>query len=280
MLDMPAWGARSEAMAEESRQDRKRLRRKLEPWFEKQCSFTRRAGVPGSRRLSFGGRRTFIPSDVKSVTGLTWVRSDLAYSIATGVSSWEDLLPPGTGDFSQGTGDNQPARTASGGPSNMPYITGDGTNDVMASSINRPAPTTSPTYIAIVARQETWTALDNFFGSSLVQLRLGQRVAVGSINMHNGAPVNTTAAMTVGQWFVVQTLFSGTTSDYIRVGTEPTGGASAGTSTPGPSFSIFDATGAGAPSNISLCEVFMSAGQPNELPDLIGYWSSQFALAA
>lgn len=279
IADMPAWGARSEEMAERSRQDRKRLRKKLEPWFEKQCSASRRAGNRGSRRMSFGGARMLIPSDVTSVQGLTWVRADLGYTIATGVSSWEDLLPAGTGDFTQGTAGFQPAHTGSGGANDFPFITGDGSDDRLGAAIDRPPPGTTPTYYALVVRQNSWTLNDDWCGSSTTQLRIGQRVGDPQVNMNNGSGVNTISP-TLATWFVVQALFANSSSDFLKLGSEPRVQASAGNANPGATFTIFNATGGTGQSAISLSEFVMWAGVPSELPDISAYWQRTFGLSS
>jgi hypothetical protein len=220
------------------------------------------------------------------VTSVTWLgvfRADQGVTIATGVSAWVNQKSGGAcGDYAQGTAGSQPTWSATGGPQSNACITGDGTADFLnLGSWNPPAPGTTPTWHLIVGKQVTWTSLDDFFGSTTTVMRLGQRVATPSINMNNGAGVNTDGNMTVNTFFAVQVFFSATTSDFIKVGTNAkTTGSSAGTADPAAgAFSLFaSAAAGGSPSNLAVCEHLVAAGEPSgaELTELNKYLRGRY----
>lgn len=148
--------------------------------------------------------------------------------LATGVASWLDLVA--SIDFAQGTGANQPAFTASGGPNNKPFLTLDGTNDSLAATLARAAPGTTPAAMWTVVRQLAWFANDpllNDTNGSFVVRQVGaspQLVLFGG-----GANQATNGGLILNTWGRLQAEFVNSSSDRLQcIGTSQNAAATSG----------------------------------------------------
>jgi len=129
--------------------------------------------------------------------------------------------------YTQGTGANQPALNATGGPNSTPILTFDGANDFMqATGFALPDPGTTPTLIYMVLRQNaTWTATRKIFGDSAgFRLVCYQNATTPRLRMTAGVDGPENAAAPEGTWVRMICYFSDTVGDYLTIkGTTVTG---------------------------------------------------------
>ncbi len=166
---------------------------------------------------------------ITSVSVLQACESDVGVTLATGVSQWNDLSGAAR-HYTQATGANQPAYTAN--LAGYPVLTFDGTNDSMtAAGLVLPSPGTTPTYAALVARNNAFTTNRVFLGDTQTganyPLYFNCHTLTPDVYQFNGgSQIN--SAMTIGGWFLVELYFSNTTADFIRVGSTNVTGVTAG----------------------------------------------------
>jgi len=109
--------------------------------------------------------------------------------------------------------------TAGGGLNGKPTLLFDGTAQFLGSSLNLPAPATTPTWIGMVFKQVSWTASDFVIGDTTgVAHSLLQFSASPDLGQYGGSVQQLTAAPPLGTWEVTETLFSGSVADYLRRG--------------------------------------------------------------
>lgn len=170
---------------------------------------------------------------ITSAAPKLWVDSQLG----TGVNAWVDQSGLGNG-FTEAT--NPPTLTAVGG---VPCYLGNGANQKFTS--NNLTCTLGQWYW-IIAQQVSWTANNSLCGGALnASACIFQTGSTPSIVQYNNALVNANASMTVGQWFRVKMLVTGTAADYIQpgpIGNKTTGGNAGGLTETG--WNIFCRAGA------------------------------------
>jgi hypothetical protein len=223
-------------------------------------------GIPGGG----GGARSVAAPSASSPSAL-WGARDLEELYATGAyvshtagaaDVWTDTAPAPHNYTASLTA--RPAYTAADGSlGSLGYITGDGSNDVMTSTLDIPAPATTPTFHAMLIRQDSWTDLDRIMaGTGVGGVHLFyQRPITPFISMLNGASaeVNTNPASALATWQLVMAQFSGSQFDWLQVGNTRVSGLSAGNSvTTG--RKLFGDISAGRFSNIKLAHKLAVSG--------------------
>jgi len=161
---------------------------------------------------------TYLPSN-NPTSLVAWFRMGVGVTSSGGfVSQWDDQSGNGR-HLKQATGSAQPSYDGSA------VITFDGTAQYMKCTAFTLA---QPTQVSILFKQISWTSTDSFFdGDGSNSLRLFQWTASPRIDMYAGSfGPNNPSDMTVGTFFAVSALFSGTSSK-LKVGnaTENTGNA-------------------------------------------------------
>lgn len=224
-------------------------------------AFNRRPGERNNRGripIVTGGSAPVTPATIFGADLLQWVRSDQGVSAPGGfVSQWNDLSGNGL-HYTQGVGIQQPAYNATGGPNSQPYIACDGTDDGLASSLNLPAPGTTPTFRWAVCRQQTWNAFDMLFGNftnATPSFRLLSFPAVSPNVCQNPGNVNANASMAPATWFRVEQAYQNTIADWNKVGPDKQTGASAG-NTAGDGTMNIALTNTGTNAEVWICELF------------------------
>lgn len=166
---------------------------------------------------------------ITSVPVLQAVQSDRGITLnGSTVSAWADQTANAK-HYTQGTAANQPTYNAAG-LNGRPTLTFDGTNDSLASTLNLPAPGTTPTFIWWVGRQLSWTANDYWLGNNAGSLSciIQQRTGTPQLFQYSGSAANSNSAGTINSWFRGRAYFSNSTGDYLRIGATNVTGASAG----------------------------------------------------
>ncbi len=209
---------------------------------------------------------------ISSVSVLQWVRSDLGVTVVTGVSAWLDQTSNHR-DFSQGTGANQPTYSASDATLNsQPTLTFDGSNDALASTSFAQA---DPVWIWMIVKQVTWGANRRIWCANQASNTptIFMSGVTPNVAENASATANANSAGTLGSWFRTETLFSSSTSDYIKIGPTTVTGASAGATTIATGVLLGGAFSAGVNGNIALAEYVLCAGKPSgaELTALDAY---------
>jgi hypothetical protein len=211
------------------------------------------------------------PATILGANLLVWLRSDLGVTESGGVvSTWADQSGNGH-NFTQGTAANRPAYNATGGPNSTPSILFDGANDgLINSTLNLPAPATTPTFFWLIFRQVTWTNTDRVF-SAATGMFLGQNSASPGLRPVNAANGTLNNSLPINTYTRGEVFFNEDTTDYSKFGGAAAAtGADCGNTDPAIGLGIGSATGGGLPSNIEVCEfvvanVLPSAGQLSAL---------------
>jgi len=133
-------------------------------------------------------------------------------------ASWTDQTGNGR-HYVQGTGSAQPTLNATGGPNSTPCFDLDGTDDFwQITGFALPDPTTTPTLVFFVLKQNSWTGGDRIFGDSAgfrhVLYTTGASPQMRITATVDG-PVNGAAA--IGAWVFGLAYFSDSTSDYLQL---------------------------------------------------------------
>jgi hypothetical protein len=165
---------------------------------------------------------------VTSVTCLQSVQSDLGITLnGSTVSAWADQSGNGK-HYSQGTPGSQPTYNATG-LNGRPTLLFDGTNDSLASTLNLPLVTITPSFVWMVFRHVTFPGVRRVVGATgnvnVIAITHG---GATSTYMQNASGVNANATA-LSTWYRLEALFLGTTSDYLKVGAAPVTGTSSGT---------------------------------------------------
>lgn len=188
------------------------------------------AGAGLAAVASSGGAPTF--ASALGADLLQWCRADLGVTQSGGlVSNWSDL---GTlGHAYSATSTARPTWGATAGPNSTPAITFDGAANILScATLNLPAPGTTPVWIWLMARQDSWTSTRRLFGAasgSNSTLLAYQNGSSPQIMQYAGANANTITTAAVGVWCALQFYFSNSTADFTKVNDDaPVTGASAG----------------------------------------------------
>jgi hypothetical protein len=237
----------------------------VQPTTEQVEAFARR---PMGGRLNRGrfGRRA-ASSNPFTILGATnvvaWWRSDLGITLNGGnVSAWADQSGNGH-NLAQGTAGLQPAYDATGGPNGRPKL--DFTGDILVNStLNLPAPGTTPVFFWLVVSQIDFSVNARLFGTGVNMAGMTQSSS-GNVNHYNQTAANVTA-FALATFKRAESYFSNSTSDYNKVGSATTTGTNAGNSDPSAQLVLggFDAGGGPVVSaNIRCCEFFITNALPS-----------------
>lgn len=203
-----------------------------------------------------------------------WDAADLS---ATPVASWVDASGNG---FTLTEATNQPSWNATGGPNSQPSVLFDGVNDMLTNtSLDLPAPGTTPTFYWAIMRQVTSTPAENIFAAGGTSLFLRQTGASPNVAQGNTSfPSNSHGGWTLNTFMRVEVYFSNSTSDYIKAGAAAaTTGQNAGNSDPTATFRLATASG-GSFSNIEVCEfwIFNTLPTTGQRASLDAYVTSRY----
>jgi len=201
---------------------------------------------------------------VTSVSPFLFLSADLGVTIGTGVSAWADQSGNGH-DASQGTAASQPALVTGdvdfGGRNS---ILADGSNDFLDVTWNPPAPGTQPVWFFCAFNQITWGAAKFLFvgNTSASSLALAQAGATPAMVQQNTAAVNSNTGAGLGSPVRGQVYFSGSVSDYTKLGAVLVTGASAGVVDP-IIFRLFSRNGGTQSINAKLACLGAWVGEPS-----------------
>ena len=235
---------------------------RLDQWVERVYCSSMGIGAAGA-----AAARPLGPVDVLggSSTIVGYVQGELGISTATGVSGWLSQIGGSTLDFSQAGTTQQPVYTANDSTLwGRSTVKGDGTNDVLNSAWNPPAPGTTPSWMRCVVNRVTDVANGTLFaGTSTITLRFARTGSTLVVNT-NGTS-STTRTMTIATWYRTESLFNNATSDYLKVGASSTTGTNTGNGDPA-SWRLFaTSTGGVNPGNFSLSKLLVCNANPTDL---------------
>lgn len=219
------------------------------------------------------------PLTILGGTVLCYSRADL---VTIGVSfSWDDktgnLLP-----WTNAIAASGPTLTASDVTlNNRPTLT-----FVAASSqscdnaLTRPAPLTTPTFIWAVVKTNTWTSNRVYFQDTVGANRFAVNMTgvTPAITMLNTTSVNSNTGLTVGAWKRMEVGFTGSTNDYIKVGSTSSTGVSAGNNASLGARRMAGNTPLSAFSSFSIAEILIASAIPTapQLAQLDAYVTSVY----
>lgn len=166
---------------------------------------------------------------------LQWCRADMGVTLnGSTVSNWADQSGSRK-DYTQATATKQPTFSASGGPNSTAMMTLDGVDDdlVATTAPNLPAPGTTPTYVWLVIRQESYTAGEGIFGPYFAPdgndyIVLVQNPTSPSLRQANGGTAQDNSGLAVGTWGRVELAFTNSTADFIKCASTSVTGANVG----------------------------------------------------
>lgn len=157
------------------------------------------------------------------------VQSDIGVTLVSGgVSVWADQASS-PHNFTQGTAGARPTMTT--GLNGFPGVLFDGVDDFVDSTLNIPAPGTTPCFVWGVYRIISAPAgSSTIFGSTAFVEAVISQVSRNSAGF-NGTIANSNSGSAAGAWGRVECLFTNSTSDYCKFGATVVSGANAGNST-------------------------------------------------
>jgi hypothetical protein len=228
------------------------------------------AGVPTAPRTSVSVTNNSTATLAGLVTSVSWHHLFLASTGVTdagggAVSAITDQSGAGH-NISQGTAGSRPIVSATSGPNgNTHGITHDGTDDNLpTSSFDIAAPATTAFYEFLVFKQVTWTSLDRITSRPGGNMQLRQAGTTPAVTMNNTTGANSNTAATLNSWFRLEAGFTGSTSDFLKIGSTNVTGASAGTADPASGSSVIGAVAGGTnAANIVWSIWGATAGIPN-----------------
>jgi len=202
---------------------------------------------------------------VSSVPVLLSVQSDLGVTLnGSTVSAWADQTANGN-NFSQGTAANQPTYAANS-LNGFPIITFDGVNDTMvAPGPNLPAPATTNSFFWFVFKQVAWTNQNAFFQTNTnSSFALLQNSTTPNMATYEGTALGpNNGAATIGSWFRGECGFTGSTSDFLKIGATNATGTNTGNTDPTAGFTIGSNWTPGAWTNVSYVAMMICGGIPS-----------------
>jgi hypothetical protein len=186
-------------------------------------------GTPG------GGASAPSPSALWGARDLEELYATDAYVAHTAgaIDTWTDIAPVPHNYIGSLTA--RPTYTSPDGSlGSLGWGTGDGSNDVLTSTLDLPAPGTTPTFHAMLLKQDTWVDIDRIMagtGAGAVHA-FYQRPVSPFISMINGAAaeVNTNPESALATWLLVMAQFQNTQFDWLQIGNTRVSGLSAGNS--------------------------------------------------
>lgn len=160
-------------------------------------------------------------------TVLQSVQSDLGITLnGSNVSAWADQSGNGK-DYTQSTGSAQPvygSTTVNG----FSALTFNGTSHFMASSLNLGSPGTTNVTIWGVFRQLAWTSGGRVISATsgnFLEFRMAP--STPTLEMANGvAAVAPNSSATINTWVRFESLWTNSTSDYLKLGSNKVNAAS------------------------------------------------------
>lgn len=180
--------------------------------------FSRRHSSRHSRRLSSSVHT--IPPFYKLITSapvLQAIQSDLGVTSSGGlVSTWADQS--GNGKNYTAAGAAQPSignATVNG----FPVVSFDGVANAMTAALTLPAPGTTPTYIWMIIRQNTWVvntgfvSQDNATGAHMIWQGSGSP----DILSFEGTTNLTNTAAALGAWVRLEAQWQNSILDYLKI---------------------------------------------------------------
>ncbi len=223
----------------------------------------------------------FTPNNISSVAKYAWLDVDLGYTTAIGVDSWTDQY--GLNNATQATGGNQPLVTlASPAFDGHGFMTFDAiSKSLVFAGLDLPAPNVTPLFGYAILRQTGWASGNSLFAAQLNSMMLQQNSVSPSVRMNNASGVNLNNGGTLNTVMHVQFLFTGSTSDYLRIGTTTTTGASAGTTDPTAGLFTIGARAGGAAGFVAmdLAALLLLAGEPTEIAQVRTYFQTRYPSA-
>jgi hypothetical protein len=243
------------------------------------------AGVPTAPRTAVAVTNNSTATLAGLVTSVAWHYLFEVYTTASvtesggAVSAVTDQSGAGH-SLSQGTAGCRPTYSATSGPNSTPGITHDGadgasTGDFLpSSSFDIAAPATTAFYELLVFKQVAWTNADRITARPGGNIQIRQAGTTPAITMNNTTGVNSNTAATIGSWFRLEAGFTGSTSDFLKIGSTNVTGASAGNTDPASGSSTIGAVAGGTTaSNIAWTIWGATAGIPtNDERTNIGKW--------
>jgi enterochelin esterase-like enzyme len=243
------------------------------------------AGVPTAPRTAVAVTNNSTATLAGLVTSVAWHYLFEVYTTASvtesggAVSAVTDQSGAGH-SLSQGTAGCRPTYSATSGPNSTPGITHDGadgasTGDFLpTSAFDIAAPATTAFYELLVFKQVAWTNADRITARPGGNIQIRQAGTTPAITMNNTTGVNSNTAATIGSWFRLEAGFTGSTSDFLKIGSTNVTGASAGNTDPASGSSTIGAVAGGTTaSNIAWTIWGATAGIPtNDERTNIGKW--------
>ncbi len=190
-----------------------------------------------------------------------WDAADLA---ATPVALWPDASGNGF-DLAQASGVSQPSWAATTGAGGNPAVLFNGVGQFMLNAaLDLPAPGTTPTFYWGVLRQVTWTANDRLWASGVAGTNLAvfQSFAPNGLTEFNAVFGLTNFGLPLNTYRRIETYFSNSTADYLKVGSTSSVGVNTGNNDPAATF-ILGASPIGQLSNIEVCELWIFNALPS-----------------
>jgi hypothetical protein len=155
------------------------------------------------------------------------------------VSSHTDQV--GGVNLTQGTAGAQPAYNASDAAFNgQPSIQGDGVDDLLVSTLARGAPlTTNPTVTWAIVYQDSWTITEMLFADATAgRFQVRQDGVSPQFKLFNGVLGPANGGMAVGAAKRLEAGSTGSTSDYLKIGSVSVTGTNTGNNA-GTGFRVF-----------------------------------------
>lgn len=195
-------------------------------------------GAGTSKSINFGkfGIASATATDplsiITSKSSIFFVSADIGTTISTGVSAWADQSG-NSNSFTQATTASQPTLiTADVDFGGRNSLLGDGVNDFMTNVWVPLAPTTNPQWFFVVFNQVTWTAGKYLFAGSVSSAICSflQFTSTPAMSMGNTTVTNNNAGAAIGTSVRGEVSFTGSTSDYLKLGSTTVTGTSAAVS--------------------------------------------------